>query len=287
MENVFLTQLAKLKCFLQKHSDRGDVELDYFEAWGKYPCLRVTVGPYLFDMEFNPKNDPTRNEIHTRFFFRYIDKIDLPRMKGFMLRHKAVPGGLKAFAKVRSDYHVLPVSLSTWADEMIRTVKYLEENLGPFIELCRDSCPFNTDGTHKFKSWKNYAKVKIIRMEDNPLIQGVKGGATPSGMHVVGGNGSFRVFNKGDYGIEYTVERLAGECPRRGTSFVNMDIYLRELKERLGRKRMPYDLLNSRLPERLEVITYDMNLDPEDRRFVPIAYDGSWQKLLDVCFGGL
>lgn len=285
MENLFLAQLAKLKSFLQKHSDCGDVELDYYEAWGKYPCLRVIVGPYLFDMEYRPQNPPSREEIHTTLFFQYTDKIGLTRTKGFMLRHGVFPEGLNAFAKVRSNYHFLPVSPSTWADEMIRTVEYILETRESFIKLCKISCPFNADGSHKFSSWKNYAQVKITRLEDNPLIQGVKDGATPSGTHVVGGNGSFREFNKGDYCIEYVVERLAGECPRRGQpSYVNMDTYLRELMARLGRQRMPYDMLNARLPERLEVITYDMDLDPDARSFVPVGYDESWQNLLEECF---
>ncbi len=49
-----------------------------------------------------------------------------------------------------------------------------------FLRMCRLSCPFNDDGSHKFKSWKNSAKVKITRAEDNPLVQGVKGGPVTS-----------------------------------------------------------------------------------------------------------
>lgn len=157
-----------------------------------------------------------------------------------------------------------------------------------FLRMCRLSCPFNDDGSHKFKSWKNSAKVKITRAEDNPLVQGVKGGAVPSGGHVVGGNGSFRVFNRGDYGIEYTVERLASEEPRRGEpQFVDADEYLWGLMTRMGRERMPHELLNSKLPERLEVITYDMNVEPSLREFVPVDYDESWQNLLENCFKDL
>ena len=50
---------------------------------------------------------------------------------------------------------------------------------------------------------------------------------------------------------------------------------------------MPYDRLNSRLPQRLEVITYDMDLDPDQGEFVPVGYAESWQKLLEECFKDL
>ena len=52
-------------------------------------------------------------------------------------------------------------------------------------------------------------------------------------------------------------------------------------------QRMPYDRLNSRLPQRLEVITYDMDLDPDQGEFVPVGYDESWQRLLEECFKDL
>jgi hypothetical protein len=50
---------------------------------------------------------------------------------------------------------------------------------------------------------------------------------------------------------------------------------------------MPYDMLNSKLPQRLEVITYNMDLDPDQREFVPVGYDESWQKFLEECFKDL
>ena len=205
-----------------------------------------------------------------------------------MIKRESVPAYLSVFARTRSDFHFLPVCLSAWADQMIDAVAAIRKNKKEFLHLCKISCPFNDDGTHKFKCWKNYAKVSIKRLENIQLIQGIKGGTTPPGAHVVGGNGSFRVFNKGDYCIEYIVERLAGEKPRRGEpAYVNMDVYLRGLMARLGRQRMPYDLLNSRLPERLEVITYEMDKEPEERHFIPVDYDGNWLKLLQECFKGL
>jgi len=143
MENYFLTQLAKLKDYIRKQSDRGDVELIYYDAWGKYPCLRVVVGPYLFEMEYRPQTNPSREEIHTMLFFQYTDKMEITRTQGFMLRHGNLPDKLKAFAKVRSDYHFLPVSPSTWADEMIRTVEYILENRDSFVELCKASRSFS------------------------------------------------------------------------------------------------------------------------------------------------
>ena len=76
--------------------------------------------------------------------------------------------------------------------------------------------------------------------------------------------------------------------PRRGDEqFAGEDAYLRQLMDKLGRKQMPYAMLNSKLPKRIEVITFDMNEDPGNRSFVPVQYEGSWLKLLQECFKDL
>ena len=105
----FDSKKAALKNFSEKHQYEKGVEVLYYDSYGKFPCLRVTVGC---------------TSLPERIRVRGQDRTII-------------------------------------------------------------SCPFNEDGTHKFKSWKNYAKVRITR--------------------------------KGEYGIEYTVERIAGEeCPTTG-----------------------------------------------------------------------
>ena len=151
MEETYNSQLEHLQQFVQQNSDRADVELDLFPAYGKYPCLRVKVDRYFFDMDFKPHDNPSRNEIHTYFFFKIIDNAELPRMKGFMLRRDAIPEELKVFSKSRSDYHFFPVTISTWADEMINTVKYIQANLEEFLDLCKASCPYNEDGSARLQ----------------------------------------------------------------------------------------------------------------------------------------
>lgn len=280
---LFYSKKEALEAFAEKYQYEEGVEVLYYDSFGKFPCLRVTLGHYLFEMDFRPQEDAARNEIRTMMYFTSGEDTR-QRTRRFMIKREAVSANLPVFARTRSNYHFLPVSLSNWAEEMISTVSVVRSNPEAFLRMCRLSCPFNEDGSHKFKSWKNYAKVRITREENNPLVQGLKGGEVPSGSHVVGGNGSFRVFNKGEYGIEYTVEWIAGEEPRRGAPhFVGADEYLRGLMNRLGRQRMPYDMLNSKLPQRLEVITYDMDLDPDQREFVPVGYSESWQQFLEEC----
>ena len=278
-----------LEKYAEEHDDENGVVIEYYDSFGRYPCLRVTVTPFQFEMDYRPQEEVYKNEIRTRVYFIFKDTMGYERSKCFMMKHDAVPADYGIFAKVRSDYHFLPVTYSSWADEMIKVVRVIRKNCSRFLSLCMASCPYNEDGSHRFKSWKNYAKVEIVRWEDNPLVQGIKGGETPVGAHVVGGYGSFRVFNKGDYGLQYTVERLAGEKPRRGDpTFVNCDEYLRALRDKFGYSRnMPYSTLNAKLPKRVEVITYDMDKEPEERVFVPVDFDGSWQKFLDSCFKDL
>lgn len=278
-----------LRKYAEEHADEAGVTIEYLDSYGKYPCLQVTFNRFQFEMDYEPQDNVAKNEIRTWLYFRYTDKIGCERSRSFMIKRGAAPTEYGIFAKARADYHFLPVTYSTWATEMIGVVKSIRRDSRSFLKMCRESCPFNADGTHKFKSWKNYAKVEIVREGDNPLVQGVKGGETPSGAHVVGGNGSFRVFNRGDYGLQYTVERLAGEKPVRGNpTFVSFDEYLRTLRDELGYSRnMPYDILNAKLPDRVEVITYDMDKEPNEREFVPVEYDGSWLKFLQECFNGL
>ena len=284
-----MAQLDNLKKFVEEHTNENGVIVDYFDAYGKYPCLHVSIDKYVFEMNYRQNEKIERNEIRTNVYYHYFDKEEREDFKCFMIRKDAVPNGLDIFAKSRSDYHYMPVSRSDWADKMISAVNWVRNNRGSFIKMCKVSSPYNDDGTHKFKFWKNFAKVEFVRIGDDKLVQGIKGGETPAGGHFVGGNGSFMVFNKGEYGLQYIVERLAGEKPRRGyPTFVEMDEYLRQLRDRLGYSRkMPLDLLNSRLPDRIEVITHEMDKRPEEREFVPVGHNGSWDTFVQECFKGL
>ena len=51
--------------------------------------------------------------------------------------------------------------------------------------------------------------------------------------------------NKGDYVIEYTVERVSLELPIRQSHLVDVDSYIRELKEKNGWRNLPYKLITS------------------------------------------
>jgi len=286
--NLFIEQLELLKKYVSEHPSDDGVSIEYIKAYGKYPGLSVHLSPFSFEMEFWPQEDASRNEIRTRSYFCFKGRYGYEQTRPFAMKRKIVPNGLDVFAKFRRDFHYIPATMSTWADTMIRTVDFVRDNPGQFLKLCRLSAPFNEDGSHKFSSWTNYASIRVGCKVNTEIIQGVKGGARPSGGHTVGSNGSFRASYPRTYGIWYTVECIAGEMPRRGEEqFTGEDAYLRQLLDRLGRKQMPYAMLNSKLPKRLEVITFDMNEDPENRSFVPVQYDGSWLKLLQECFKDL
>jgi hypothetical protein len=284
-----MMQLDRLEKFAVEHANEKGVAIHYYDAHGKYPCLQVSCDKYLFEMNYRPQEVIEKNEIRTNIFYYYRDKRGIQNSKCFMIKKDAVPTGLEIFARSRNDYHFMPVSYSNWANKMIFAVNWIRNHHDSFLKLCMISSPYNEDGSHKFKFWKNYAKVEIVRQGDDQLVQGIKGGETPSGAHVVGGNGSFMVYNKGVYGLQYTVERVAGEKPRRGyPTFVEMDDYLRQLRDKLGyARKMPKDLLNSKLPNKIEVITYEMDKDPDEREFIPVGYGGDWLNFVKECFKDL
>ncbi len=167
--------------FVKNSAEDGSMDLDFYQAYGKYPCLRVTVGAYLFEMEFKPQDNPARNQIRTRVYFTYTDQGGIPRISGFMLKRGEVIPELKVFSKSKSDYYFLPTTMATWADDMIGAVEFIKADPDRFTQMCRASCSFNDDSTNKYKCWKNFAKVSITRQEDAPLIQGLKGGERPGG----------------------------------------------------------------------------------------------------------
>lgn len=226
--------------------------------------LFIKIGAYDMTLQYKLKS----NEIRTQFYFN---------TRPFMLKNKEPFAFIE---KSRGDNYVKYVSELNWGNAFQNILNQLNTNYGVLLKACADGCAYNPDGTPKYKQWKNFAKIKIVRLPNDILIQGVKNGETPFGSHVVGGNGSFRKFNKGDYVIEFTVERVSLELPIRQRHLVDVDSYIRELKDKNGWRNLPYKLINPRLPSKVAVITYDMDEDPRDREFIPIEYGGSWLQLL-------
>ena len=229
-----------------------------------YYKLFIKVGVYDMFMQYKLMY----SEIRTWFYFN---------TKPFMLKNKEPFAFIE---KSRGDYYIKCVSDFNWGTAFKDILNQMKSNYDVLLKTCAESCAYNPDGTPKYQQWKNFAKIKVVRLPNDILIQGVKNGEIPHGSHVVGGNGSFRKFNKGDYVIEYTVERVSLELPIRQSHLVDVDSYIRELKEKNGWRNLPYKLINPRLPSKVAVITYDMDEDPRERQFFPIEYGGSWLQLL-------
>lgn len=230
-----------------------------------YYKLFIKIGAYDMFLQYKLMC----NEIRTWFYFN---------TRPFMLKKK-----IDTFAfmeKSKSDYYVKFVSDFNWGEVFQDILNQMKTNYDVLLKACADSCAYNLDGTPKYKQWKNFAKIKVVRLPNDNLVQGYKNGEAPLGSHVVGGNGSFRIYEKGDYAIEYTVERVSIELPTRQSHWVDVDSYIRELKDKNGWRKLPYDLINSKLPSKVAVITYNMDEDPRDREFIPIEFGGSWLQLL-------
>lgn len=286
MPNDYSKQLASIQEFARIHSGKCGVSVHYNNAYGKYPNLIVDIEEYILDIWYKYYDDNSKDIIRINLYYK--PKSDSSRSLPFMIKRDHAFRDFPCFVKSRQDFHYFPVHYSEWADKMISLITTVIKNKGSFLELCKQSCPYNDNGTHKYKFWKNFAELEIKRVDNHELIQGIKGGKYPFGNHIVGGNGSFLSFNKGTYVLQITIRVLSCEKPIRNHKIIiDFDDYLRELMERLGYKKMPYELLNSKLPKQLEVITYDMDKEANNRDFYPIDYNGSWQNLLQVCFKDL
>ncbi len=283
-----VSQLNKLKQFTEEKPEENGISIQYVYPFGNSYGVELTDGPYMAEIIFRPLDDETRLQVRTHFYFIGEGK-ELLLAKPFMIKKDAVVPELKIVSKKRADYYYLPVRNDNWADAIISAIVYIRKNRPAFHKMCKVSCPYNPDGTHRFKSWKNYASASLIRLSNDELIQGVKDGKRPWGAHVEGGNGSFRRYNKGDYALAVTVDCISMEKPVKSKEpmYFIMDEYLREIKDKLGRRNMPYQMLNSKFPERIEVITYDMNLPPDERVFYPVGYNGCWMDFLKECFKDL
>lgn len=286
METVrdeFTGQHAKLKDFVNSYNHQL-IKLEYIEPYGNSFGVDVFIDVEGFVMEitFKPSEDINRNEIQSTFSLNVNGS-----SRQFVLKKEFSQNSFENLKRFRRDYYIQSATLSNWADAIIDAIKAIENEPEKFLQICEQSCPFNKDGTHKYKSWKTFAKVEVSFVENTELVQGIKKDEFVAGSHAVGGNGSFRYWDKRTYVLKYTVDRLACEKPLKFTKEVDADEYFRALKERVGRKNLPYELLNSKLNEKIGVITTDMNKDPEDRDFYPVDYNHDWLKFLDESFKDL
>ena len=266
--------------YVLEHKQSGIVELEYFEPYGNSFGVYIKVERFVMEITFKPMDEPEKNEIRTKFFFT-VDGLS----KQFMIRKDAVPSEYAILQQKRRDYYPTSVRWANWGDVVINAIKVVENNPQGFLRMCELSCPYNNDGTHKFKSWKTKAKVEVSYEANTGVIQGVKKGETPSGTHVVGGNGSFRFYEKGDYVLKVTLDCLAGEKPVKHNCFIDIDEYIRQLKEtKEWGRNLPYKKINELLSEKVEVITYDMEKEPFERSFYPLDYNGNWLTFLEEKF---
>lgn len=269
-------QSIKLHNFINSWDNNNLIKLDYYpKSYKKYPCVEILLESYIVELVFKYYDDENGNEIQTRF---YLNTEEVSRQ--FVLKKNLPANHFTTFLKFRGDHYSYSVTYSNWADMIIDFVMAVEKETDSFLRLVESSCPFNKDGTHKFKEWKSLAKVEISYVENNELIQGLKNGEMLSGSHVVGSNGSFFKWNPRTYVIKYTVDKMGCEKPIIHTYIYDADSFLREFKERLGYSNMPYDFLNSKFQEKIEVVTKEMDKDPEDRMFYPVRYNNDWIEFL-------
>ena len=265
------------------NSNSDFVELEYIEPYGNSYGVYIKVYKYVMEIVFKPIEEPKKNEIRTKFYFD-VDGIYKP----FMIRKESVPAEYDFIQNKRRDYYPTSVKWDNWGDIVIKVIDMIKNDPQRFLLMCEASCPYNNDGTHKFKSWKTKAKVEVSYDANTGIIQGVKNGETPSGTHVVGGNGSFRFFEKGNYVLKVTLDCLAGEKPVKHDCYIDIDAFMRQLKEeKEWGRNLPYKKVNELLSEKVEVITYDMDKEPFERAFYPVEYDGSWSKYLEYKFEGI
>ena len=260
----------------------GLVKLEYIEPYGKSYGVYIKVDNYVMELVFKPMEEPEKNEVRTRF---YIDVEG--SYKSFMIKKDAIPSTYSHILHRRRDYYPTSVRWDNWGMVIINAIKNVVNNPHDFLQMCQSSCPFYNDGTHKYKFWKTYAKVEISYIENTGVIQGIKKGEYPVGPNLHGGNGSYRYSEPRTYIIKYTVDKLSIEKPYRRVFSYDANTYLRELKDHLGKTQLPYKMLNSKLPNNIEVITWDMNKEPEERAFSPVEYNHDWLQLLKEAFKDL
>ena len=253
------------------------VNLEYIEPYGDSYGVYIREDKYVMEIVYKPMEEPKKNENRIKFYFD-VDGLYKP----FMIRKESVPTDYDMIQNKRRDYYFISVRWDDWGDIAIKAIETVKNNPQKFLLMCESSCPYDVDGAHKYKSWKTKAKVEVCYNANTGVIQGIKKGESPSAAHIVGGNGSFRFYEKGDYVLKVTLDCLAGEKPIKHDCFIDIDAFMRQLKEAKGWGRnLPYKKVNELLKEKVGVITYDMDKDPFERTFHPLDYDGNWITYLE------
>lgn len=228
-------QHHRLENFVKSWKSSNAIKLEYIEPFGNSYGVYVIVDKFIMEMVYKP-TDSDKKELRTKF---YLDANG--SYKQFVLKRGINKESFRNLNVFRKDYYVLNVNVLNWVDtieDIITTVMHKTEL---FLQLCEVSCPYHKDGSHKYKSWKTKAQVEIVYNENTSVKQSLKNGEKPFGAHVVGGNGSFRVFDKGNYVLKITLDSLACERPVKYFYFEDIDTFMRQLKETNGWGRnMPY-----------------------------------------------
>lgn len=278
-----LERLQDVDNVFREYLDDENVTIDYNQPYNDYNHeLRVRIEPFEMSISFFPPREGKPTVLATHMFVWCEGDHPHP----FMISRKHALDIFPHLAVTRGDAHVLRLDDEySWPDRMIELARTVLSNRDKFLSMCFASCPYNIkDNTHKFRDWKTTATLEIVSEPNVQLVQGLKGGETPGGRYT-GGNGSFVTFGRCQYQLRCTLAKLSVEKPVRGHSiYFDIDVYIRAMMARMGWKKLRYELLNSRLPKDVEVITTEMNADAESRMFYPCGYEGNWLKLLDAAF---
>ncbi len=272
-------QQRKLVEFVKSWGKESIIKLEYIEPYGNSCGVTIFFDDYAMELVYKPVDIIEKNEIRTKFYLNANGVF-----KQFVLSRNIEKADFAFLNEFKGLYYAQKTTFASWGDDMIEDINAICEKLDNLTILCNKSCPFDKNGKHKYDFWETLAKVEVSYVENTSLIQGIKKGQTVSGAHVVGDNGSYRVWDKRTYVIKCTVDKMSCEKPVRHEYIYDLDAYFRDLKERLGYANMPYQKLNSLLENKIHVITHDMNKDPEARVFYPTEYNNDWIGFLNHVF---
>lgn len=279
----FHHQKKVLEDSIEYYNSLRDIKIDLYEN-KKDVLFNLDIffeGNFVVSISYKLiLQDEKKNELRINFY-RKVEGKPLSTYQ-FVLRKELLAKFFDFKVKRLKDeiIYVTPVLFDNWGETISGIFKTINDHLKDIVSICNESCPFNVDGSYKYKQWKNHAKLEITSEDNIYLEQGVKKNEIPRGNHVVGGNGSYVHFERVKYVLKYTVKCVSVEVPISYSHTVDVDGYLRELKEKMGWKNLRYELLNSKLPAEVEVVTYDMDKCYYEREFTPIEYNGSWVQLL-------
>ena len=140
-------QYNLLHGFVLENKQLGPIELEYIEPYGNSYGVDIKVGRYIMELVYKPIDKPEKNEVRTKFYFNVDDLY-----KSFMLKKDAISSAYPNIQYNRRDYYPISVRWDNWGELIVNTIKVVENDSRGFLQMCEDSCPFNPDGTHKFRS---------------------------------------------------------------------------------------------------------------------------------------